>query len=300
MRIQEVVGIALASRIPKDIENMMLKPKTIKVSSGHDVYVLRSDHFITNLIAYRKSIGSTDLSVHPTSMLGFLTSGEAFNAVFNDKQVQQAIRVFDDTKPKGPQNPMGYKPEDEVGGYYTPPRKLPFVKRPDPAKGEIGINKRMLSAANRKYSEVVLGHEFMHRGLMMANWNKGIKRNINAMMFKAPYNAWGSHKTKYPQFKKSYKRFGNQLAALEHIMIYAWEGTRDGSYQNNPQLFKTVPGFENSPSWKSAKAKGIKLLDMIGEGATAYIITTVQRINNIPDEAIDQLIIKFAKLRGMK
>ena len=55
---------------------------------------------------------------------------------------------------------------------------------------------------------------------------------------------------------------------------------------------------ERALAWESAKAKGLKLLDAIGDGATAYIVLTAQRINNVPDEDLDELIFKFAKLLG--
>ena len=293
MRIQEVVGNVMAASIPKDIINMLFKPKIIKVKSAHDVYTLRSDHFIANLIFARKKIGNEDLSVHPLAMLGFLTSDELIKAVFNDKIVIQSLRIFDRSKPKGPENPHGYTKDDDIGAYYTPPSKNIFGKRPNPAKGEIGVS--VSQVAERTFTEFVLGHEFMHRGLAMANWNKGIAKNIPSRLFQDPYNAWGSNDKNWPQMVKSEKRFGNQFAALEHIMIYAYEGGKDGIYSNNPQLYKSVPGFENSSSWKSAKAKGLKLLDAIGDGATAYLITTAQRINNVPDEDLDDLILKFAK-----
>ena len=296
MLIQDVVGNVMASSIPKDIENMMLKLKIIKVRSAHEVYSLRSDHFIANLIFWRRKLRNEDLSVHPLAMLGFLTTDELIKQVFNNKVVIQALRKFDRSKPKGPENPHGYTKDDDIAAYYTPPSKNIFGKRPNPAKGEIGIS--VTQVAEKEWTELHLAHEFMHRGLAMASWNKGISRNIPSMMLQDPYDAWGVNKKNWPQMVKSMKRFGSQLAALEHIMIYAYEGSKDPIYSNNPQLYKSVPGFENSRSWESAKAKGLKLLDAIGDGATAYIILTAQRINNVPDEDLDELIFKFAKLLG--
>jgi len=323
MRIQELVGTSLASRIPRDIEKMLLKPTRIKFDSGHQSHEIRSDVFLSNLISYRSKaseIASGDRNVHPTSMLGFFTSQEAMDAIFKDNVVIRKIKTFDVTKPKGPENPHGKK-DDNIGGYYDRPGKtFPYIgKAPDPAGGHIYLNKVLFDRGLTLAQNVIYSHEVMHRGLAMANWNNEIKKYINPIMLRRPFNAWGSNDDKEEQLINSEKRFGNQFGCLEHIMMYAWEGGQDQVYRMNPMLFRTVPGFEDFAYWQgeededkaqilldkgkkpqSVKAVASGLLNLIGKGCTQYILKMVQKINSIPDEDLDMLIIKFAEIRGIR
>ena len=321
MRISEIAGLSVASGVGKHLEKMLLKPTKINFDSGHGTtHQIRSDTFLANVIAFRSEaseISPGDRNVHPVTILGFYTTEEALNAIFKDQVVLSKFKTFDVTKPKGPENPHG-SDNPRLGGYYDRPGKNFFGKAADPGTGGIYLNKLLMDRGREIERDNIYSHEVMHRGLAMANWNKEIKKYINPIMLKPPFDAWGSTDSKDEQFRKSNQKFGNQLGALEHIMMYAWEGGFDRRYEQQPYYFRTVPGFEDYISWKgvsdkskaksmldkgkkpqSVKAVASGLLNLIGKGCTSYIINLVQKINNVPDEDLDLLMYKFAQMRGI-
>ena len=83
MRISEIAGLSVASGVGKHLEKMLLKPTKINFNSGHGTHQIRSDTFLSNLIAFRSEaseISIDDRNVHPVTFLGFCTTEEALSA----------------------------------------------------------------------------------------------------------------------------------------------------------------------------------------------------------------------------
>lgn len=308
MRIQELVGTSVASGIAKHLKQMVMQPTKVQYQADTKTYEIRTDDFLMNLIQQRRQMQETG-GVHPVSMLGLYASPFKIGKLFKNEEFMEIIRTFDGDAPKGPDNPDGAPPHS--GGYYqSPPRKprlggLLGYERQDPAKGYVLLNRAFYGINNEFVTAETLGHEYMHRGLAMASWNKRIKQYINAvspMVVKPPYNAWGATDTKDDQFIKSKNAGHRQLATQEHMMMYAFENRNDLYIEGGKDLgrHKMVPGFEKFETWAEVRPFARGLLNSIGRGVEQYMIKTAQEINNIPEEQLGEMIYFWAKKRGIK
>jgi len=312
MRIQELVGTSVASGIAKHLKQMVMQPTKVRYQADTKTYEIRTDDFLMNLIQQRRQMGETG-GVHPISMLGLYASPFKIGQLFKNEEFMEIIRTFDTEAEKGPDNPDGIDKE-YAGGYYREPDLKPKVprlgsmlgyERQDPAKGYVMLNRFFAKMHSRAKTAETLGHEYMHRGLAMASWNKRIKQYINAvspMVLKPPYNAWGATDVKDEQFIKSRAAGHRQLATCEHMMMYAFENRNDLYIEGGRDLgrHKIVPGFEKFESWAEVRPFARGLLNSIGRGVEQYMIKTAQEINNIPEEQLGEMIYFWAKKRGIK
>jgi hypothetical protein len=318
MRIQEIAGLSVASGVGKEIQRMLMQPTRVTYQADSKTYALRSDDFIMNLIGWRNVGRSKGIKlqkgVHPVSMLGLYTTPEAIGALFSNKEFVDVLRTFDDrAEPGSKDNPDSVDaPTDDrrIGGYYMRPNNKFFGlgKRQDPSKGYISLNREAARVYGRMPIAEILGHEYMHRGLAMANWNQDIYKFIKAVSTlptKPPFDAWGSSSKKDKQYADSEGMGRGQLATLEHMMMYAYEG-RDGLYVAKGH-HKFVPGFEKYEYWRDtdaygpgAKNRALAILNLIGDGVEQYMIDIAKKINSVPEEKIGELIYFWAKKRGIK
>ena len=225
MRIQELVGQSVASGVAKHLKQMVMQPTKVQYNADNKRYELRSDDFIINLIAWRARIKGADSAVHPISMLGLYTTPRLIGALFSNKGFVDAIRTFDpDATPGSVDNPdAGDKDMANVGGYYKQPGNKRFgMGKKDPSKGYISLNRILARVGHEQNNAETLGHEYMHRGLSMANWNKDIYKFVKAISTlptRAPYDAWGSSPSKAKQLEESEAMGRGQFAMQEHMMM---------------------------------------------------------------------------------
>ena len=318
MRIQEIAGLSVASGIGKEIQRMLMQPTKVTYQADSKTYALRSDDFIMNLIGWRnegrKKGKNLQKGVHPVSMLGLYTTPEAIGALFSNKQFVDVLRTFDDyAEPGSEDNPDSVPAptaDRRIGGYYQRPKNKFFGlgKKQDPSKGYIALNREMAKHYGKMPIAETLGHEYMHRGLAMANWNQDIYKFIKAISTlptKPPFDAWGSSSKKDKQYADSEGMGRGQLATLEHMMMYAYEG-RDSLYIAAGH-HKFVPGFEKYEYWRDtdaygpgAKNRALAILNLIGDGVEQYMIDIAKKINSVPEEKIGEMIYFWAKKRGVK
>lgn len=309
MRIQELVGTSVASGVAKHLKQMVMQPTKVQYMSDTKTYEIRTDDFLMNLIQQRKQMNETD-GVHPVSMLGLYASPFKIGQLFKNEEFVEIIKTFDGDAPKGPDNPDGAP--SYSGGFYKPPPGKPRLggllgyERQDPAKGYVLLNRAFMGIDNSFATAETLGHEYMHRGLAMASWNKRIRQYVKAVnpkMLQSPYNAWGATDAKDNQFMKSEAAGQRQLATQEHMMMYAFEN-RDDLYMSSSGRdygrHQYVPGFEKFKNWQEVKPFARRLLNNIGTGVEQYIIKTAQEINNIPEEELGEMIYFWVKKRGIK
>lgn len=315
MRIQELVGQSVASGVAKHLKRIVMQPTKVQYNADNKRYELRSDDFIINLIAYRSRIKGADSAVHPISMLGLYTSPRLIGALFSNKGFVDAIRTFDpNATPGSDDNPdAGDKDMTNVGGYYKKPGNKMFGlgSKKDPSKGYISLNRILAQVGDRENNAELLGHEYMHRGLAMANWNKDIYKFVKAISTlptRPPYDAWGSSPNKDKQFEESEAMGRGQWATQEHMMMYAYEKSEYHTRQYIiDEHHKVVPGFEKFEKWKDTEAYGpgaetqaLAILNLIGNGVEQYMFDIAKKINNVSDKDLDELIYFFAKKRGVK
>jgi hypothetical protein len=320
MRIQELVGTSVASGgiVAKHLKQMVMQPTRVTYQADSKTYALRSDDFIMNLIGWRnearKKGAKLQGGVHPVSMLGLYTTPEAIGALFSNKGFVDVLRTFDDyAEPGSEDNPDSVPAptaDRRIGGYYMRPKNKFFGlgKRQDPSKGYIALNREAARVYGKMPIAEILGHEYMHRGLAMANWNQDIYKFIKAVSTlptKPPFDAWGSSSKKDKQIADSEGMGRGQLATLEHMMMYAYEG-RDSIYIAKGH-HKFVPGFEKYEYWRDtdaygpgAKNRALAILNLIGKGVEQYMIDIAKKINSVPEEKIGELIYFWAKKRGVK
>jgi hypothetical protein len=289
----------------KKIQKLLMKPYLIKASTDVGELRVSTDDLIFNLINYSWD-NDKQPQLHPVYLLGVLTNGDTVKQVLQSKQVQHAFKVID--------NAEGTK--SVPSGLFNP---LTF---------EISLSKACAEQYSiaKRYS--VMRHELGHRGLACAGGTRQIVKHIKGISkrpFTKPFHAWGAHPDSRKQGALSEKRFDDtQYATLEHLMlyqqennrrVYSYPGKRDDkgrvkpTYKNNssredkdlvynPELWQSVPGFEELQTVDEAFTQAGIIFDIIGDGILSFIAEIAREVSKISQNDMDTILYNFMKKQG--
>jgi len=284
----------------KKIQKLLMKPYLVKASTDVGELRISTDDLIFNLINHSWEHDHQP-QLHPVYLLGVLTNADTVKQVLQSKQVQHAFNVIDNADgeksvPSGLFNPMTF---------------------------EISLSKACVEQYSiaKRYS--TMRHELGHRGLACAGGTRQIVKHIKGISkrpFTKPFHAWGAHPDSQKQGRQSEKRFDDtQYATLDHLMLYQQENFRkvysypgkrddkgrvkptydkDNKLVFNPELWQSVPGFENLQTVDEAFAQAGIIFDIIGDGILSFIAEIAREVSKISQQDMDTILYNFMKKQG--